>query len=104
MKDKYFYNFCFHKIKKSNFKKSLKKKKKMDIDEILTLDKIFEKCAKDSKSNLQPDLDNVVSYRFVLYQRETFYKTEKVIERGHWCPSISMSRQSAEVKVKILKN
>jgi len=41
--------------------------------------------------------DKNVSYRYILYQKETFYNTEKVIKRGSWCPSISMIRQAAEV-------
>jgi len=49
----------------------------------------------ENKSPLFKDKD--VSYRYILYQKEIFYNTEKVIKRGSWCPSISMVRQAAEV-------
>ncbi len=38
-----------------------------------------------------------VSFRYVLYEKETFYQTEKVLERGYWCPSLSLTKQTAEV-------
>ncbi len=38
-----------------------------------------------------------VSFRYVLYEKETFYETDKVIDRGYWCPSFSLCKQTAEV-------
>ena len=58
---------------------------------------IFEKNIQITENNLKTELDSVVSYRFILYERETFYQTDKIIQRGPWCPSISLIRQSAEV-------
>ena len=48
-------------------------------------------------NNLKTELDNVVSYRYILYERKIFYQTDKIIQRGPQCPSISLIRQSAEV-------
>ncbi len=47
--------------------------------------------------NINVIFDKDVSFRFVLYQRESFFQTERVIKRGPWCPSISLSKQSGEV-------
>ena len=44
--------------------------------------------------------DNDVSFRYVLYEKETFYQTEKVIERGFWTFSFSLCKQTAEVNIK----
>jgi len=52
---------------------------------------------KEIVENNFPLKDKEVSFRYILYQKETFYNTEKVIKRGSWCPSISMVRQAAEV-------
>ncbi len=64
----------------------------MEVDE-----QIDEKMDKSVKNNFQQDLDNIVSFRYVLYEIEVFYNTERIIQRGSWCPSISMIRQAAEV-------
>jgi hypothetical protein len=42
-------------------------------------------------------MDAAVSFRFVLYQKHLIFETETVILRGYWCPSISLSKQEAEV-------
>ncbi len=52
---------------------------------------------KNMENNSKNELDTNVSYRYILYERETFYQTDKIIQRGPWCPSISMIRQSGEV-------
>ncbi len=66
----------------------MEKMESCEVGEIKTLHRVEEV------------LDNSVSFRYVLYQRESFFRTEKIIKRGPWCPSISLSKQTAEVKIK----
>ena len=42
-------------------------------------------------------VDTTISYRFILYRKETFFQTENVVERGYWSPSISLSKQAADI-------
>ncbi len=42
-------------------------------------------------------IDTRVSFRFVLYRKETFFQTTEIVERGFWCPSISLSKQAGEI-------
>jgi len=49
------------------------------------------------KTIIAENKNNDVSFRYILFEKETFYQTEKVLERGYWCPSFSLTKQAAEV-------
>jgi hypothetical protein len=43
-------------------------------------------------------MDSEIVYRFVIYRKHLLFETETVVCRGFWCPSISLSKQEAELK------
>jgi hypothetical protein len=43
-------------------------------------------------------MDSDICYRYVIYRKHTLFETETVAHRGFWCPSISLSKQEAEVQ------
>jgi hypothetical protein len=51
----------------------------------------------ETKNNIEK-MDGDICYRYVIYRKHTLFDTETVAHRGFWCPSISLSKQEAEVQ------